>query len=149
MGYTHFDGIAGKKAVAVGTKGKEVIIASVEDPVVKTKVFRINHKTTGLAAGVELLTLQPGQAILSLSARVTEAWTTGTTAKLSIGHSTGKEYVKEGDAKSTGLLTLETGIIPTAVVTAKTAVKVKVVEDGTASTKGKAEVTIMYLDNIL
>lgn len=149
MGYTHFDKVSGNRVVAVGKKGEEVVVASADEPVLKTKVFRINHKTTGLAAGVELLTLQPGQAILSLSARVTEAWTTGTTAKLSIGHSTGKEYVKEGNAKNTGLLTLEAGIIPTAVVTAKTVVKVKVVEDGTASTKGKSEITIMYLDNIL
>lgn len=107
------------------------------------KVIEIAHDTPGIATGVDLLTLEPGEVILGVFVRVTTGWDSST-ASLSLGsNSELDDIIDEQDVKTAGLVTLVSGSVPTAVVSAATTYKVKVDTTGTA-TKGKAEVMVLY-----
>ena len=150
MGYTHFDKVAGHRAISLGKKGEEVEIASVDAPVIRAKRVSILFDAEDLDTGVTLFTMKKGQLMLGLTVRVTTAWNNRNTVKLSIGHTTVEEYVKDMDAKTAGLATIVSGAVPTTIFAADTEIKAKVdVTGDTEETAGVAEIILLYLDNIV
>lgn len=149
MGYTHFDKVSGNRVVAVGKKDEEVVVASADEPVLKTKVVKITHDTKDIDKGATILLAKPGQLLVSIAARVVEAWSSTTSDEVYVGYGSSlSEYINKKSVASTGLVDSSTAALPTAVFATDTAIKVKVDSKGTVGSTGVMEITLIYIDNI-